>query len=185
MGGACQTALQSSAIAAEVDLLEARAETRWYALKVWVRSEALACTGLRQRGFESYSPVYPERRRYSDRIKVVNQPAFPGYIFCRLNLKSKVNVLSCPAVEYIVGMQRRPVAIAENEIEAIRRCLGAGGRPVEYLRLGQRVRIEYGALSGVEGILTRVDGKDRLTLSVDLLQRSLAVQIDADQVQPA
>ena len=177
--------MQSAMIAGVIDHVEAPADTCWYALKVWVRSEALASTGLRQRGYEAYSPVYPERRRYSDRIKVVNQPAFPGYIFCRFNLKSKVNILSCPAVEYIVGMQRIPVAISEDDIEGIRRCLDAGGRPVEYLQLGQRVRIEYGALSGVEGILTRVDGKDRLTLSVDLLQRSLAVQIDADQVQPA
>ncbi|HEX5226815.1 MAG TPA: transcription termination/antitermination NusG family protein [Bryobacteraceae bacterium] len=185
MGEACQLVPLHSAITSSVDLAEAAVENRWYALKVWVRSEALACTGLRHRGFEPYSPVYPERRRYVDRIKVVSQPAFPGYIFCRFDLKLKSKIISCPAVEYIIAMERVPVPIADEDIEAIRRCIEAGARPVEYLRLGQRVRIEYGALTGVEGILTRVDGKHRLTLSVELLQRSLAIQIDADQVQPA
>lgn len=164
--------------------LDARIAVAWYALKVWSRSEMLASTALRNRGYEPFVPVYQERRRYADRMKVVETAAFPGYIFCRFSPQSKVPVLSSPAVEYIVGLSGTPTPIADTEIAAIRRFIAAGASSVSYLQVGQRVRIEYGALAGIEGILTRVDGQHRLTLSIDLLQRSLALQIDGDQVRP-
>jgi transcription antitermination factor NusG len=174
----------SSTFARDITSLDTSSVKCWYALKVWTRSETLASNALRNRGYEPFSPVYPERRRYADRIKVVDTAAFPGYIFCRFILQLKVPVLSSPSVEYIVGIRGRPTPIADAEIDAISRYIAAGGRPVPYLQIGQRVRIEYGALAGIEGILTRVDGQHRLTLSIDLLQRSLALQIDADQVRP-
>jgi len=164
---------------------DARVAAAWYALKVWTRSEPLASLALRNRGYEPFSPVYPELRRRADRMKVIQTAAFPGYIFCRFNPQSKVPVLSCPAVEYIVSVDGKPTPIADAEIDAIRCCIAAGGRPAPYLPVGKRVRIEYGALAGIEGILTRVDGRHRLTLSIPLLQRSLSLQIDADQVRPA
>ena len=167
------------------DMHVAERSERWYALKVWTRSEALASEALRNRGFETFLPTYPERRRFVDRVKTVNTPAFPGYIFCYFFLQAKIPVLSSPAVEYLVGVRGRPTPIADTEIDAIRRYLAAGGRPVPYLQVGQRVMINYGPLIGFEGILTRVDGQDRLTLSIDLLQRSLALQIDADRVRPS
>jgi len=184
MGGACPKRKMRPSTA-DRDVNVADSSEHWYALKVWTRSEALASEALRNRGFETFSPTYQERRRFVDRVKTVNIPAFPGYIFCYFVLHAKIPVLSSPAVEYIVGVRGRPTPIANTEIDAIRRYLAAGSRPVPYLQVGQKVTINYGPLTGFEGILTRVDGQDRLTLSIDLLQRSLALQIDADRVRPS
>jgi transcription antitermination factor NusG len=156
----------------------------WYALKVHTRSEEIAATALRNRGYEVFAPIYHERRKYSDRMKLVEAAAFPGYIFCRFTEQTKVPVLSSPAVEYIVSTAGVPIAIPDFEIDAIRRALEAGAKPVEYLAVGQRVRIEYGSMVGVEGILTRTGGENRVTLSVDALHRSIAVTVDGDQVRP-
>lgn len=156
----------------------------WHALKVRSGAERKAALALHYRGFVSYAPVYQEVRRYSDRMKTVYAAIFPGYIFCRFRPTWKVSVLSSPAVEYIVGGTGVHVTIDESEIEAIRRCIAAGGRAVPYLRAGQRVRIEHGSLTGIEGIFLRSGGAGRLVLSVDLLQRSIAVEIDSDHVRP-
>jgi transcription antitermination factor NusG len=158
--------------------------TAWYALKVRTRSESVAALALQNRGYVSYSPVYQERRRYSDRMKAVETAAFPGYIFCRFNTNLKIPVLSSPAVEYIVGRAGNHVPIEESEIDAIRRFIAAGGRAVPYLLTGQRVRIEFGPMAGIEGFFVRSGGAGRVTLSVDLLQRSIAVQIDHDYIRP-
>ncbi len=155
----------------------------WYALKVRTRSEDLAATVLRNKGFELFAPVCKERRKYSDRIKWVPVAAFPGYIFCRFNTQKKVPILSSPAVEYIVGMAGAPVPITDSEIEGIRRVVDAGGTPVPYLAIGQLVRVECGPLAGVEGFLIRIGKENRLTLSVHLLQRSVCVTVDADHVR--
>jgi transcription antitermination factor NusG len=156
----------------------------WYALKVRTRSESVAALALRNRGYVTFSPVYQERRRYSDRIKAIETAAFPGYIFCRFNPSWKVPVLSSPAVEYIVQRAGNYAPIEEKEIDAIRRFMAAGGSAVPYLRTGQRVRIECGSLAGIEGILVRVGTTGRVILSVDLLERSIAVQIDIEQILP-
>jgi transcription antitermination factor NusG len=117
-------------------------------------------------------------------MKTVESAAFPGYIFCQFNPSWKVPVVSSPAVEYIVGWVGNYVPIAETEIDTIRRFIAAGGRAVPYLRTGQRVRIEFGSLAGIEGIFVRAGNFGRVTLSVDLLQRSIAVHIDVDHVRP-
>ncbi len=156
----------------------------WYALKVHTRSEDIAALALSNAGYEMFAPVYRERRKYSDRMKSVETAAFPGYIFCRFDAQNKVPVLRSQAVDYIVGIAGVPTPIPDSEIEAIRLALATGAQPAPYLAVGQRVRIEYGALTGVEGILTRNNGEDRITLSVNLLQRSVSMAIDADQVRP-
>ncbi|MGI8958249.1 MAG: transcription termination/antitermination protein NusG [Bryobacteraceae bacterium] len=156
----------------------------WYALKVRTRSELLALEGLRNKGYEPFCPTYRERRRYSDRMKVVENVAFPGYLFCRFDLRKKIPVITSRAIEYIVGTHGTPEPIPEQQIASIRRVLGAGAHPVAYFRVGQRVRVEYGALAGVEGILARDASTGRLIISIDLLQRSVALQIDEHQVRP-
>jgi transcription antitermination factor NusG len=117
-------------------------------------------------------------------MKSVETAVFPGYIFCRFNGQDKVPILSSPAVEYIVSVAGNPVSIDDSTIEAIRRAVELGARPRPYLKIGKRVRIEFGPLAGIEGLLTRDDGRECLTLSVDLLQRSLTVRLEADQVLP-
>lgn len=154
----------------------------WYALKVHTGSEFVALSGLTTRGYEPFLPVYQERRWYSNRIRKFKKPAFPGYLFCRFDMRQKGSILSIPAVSYAVSCAGIPVPIPSTEVDAIRKALEGGGTTAPYLQVGQRVRIQCGALTGVEGILTRVDGEDRLTVSVHLLQRSVAVRVEPDQI---
>jgi transcription antitermination factor NusG len=160
------------------------AEFSWYALKVRTRSERVAVNALRNRGYEPFCPMYPERRRYSDRIKVVENVAFPGYLFCRFDLQKKVPVVSSLAIEYIVGTRGTPVPIPDQQIADLRRALEAGARPAPYFKAGERVRVEFGALAGVEGVLARDATTGRLIVSIDLLQRSVTLHIDEHQVRP-
>jgi transcription termination/antitermination protein NusG len=154
----------------------------WYALKVRTGSEPVAAAGLANRGYEAFLPVYTERRRYSDRLKTVERPAFPGYLFCRFDPHAKASVLSCPAVAYAVGFSGKVAPVPDDEIAGIRKALGAGGLPAPYLQAGRRVRIERGALAGVEGVLTRVGREDRITICIHLLQRAVAVQVSGSDV---
>lgn len=156
----------------------------WYALKVRTRSEPVAATALRNRGYDPFCPIYTQRRRYCDRTKIVENAVFPGYPFCRFNLQKKVSVLSTQAIEYIVAPGGVPAPVPDQQIDGIRRSLEAGAQPTPYFRAGQRVRVELGALAGVEGVLTRDSDMGRLIVSVDLLQRSVALHIDEEHVRP-
>jgi transcription antitermination factor NusG len=155
----------------------------WYAVKVRTRSEPVAVTALRNKGYEALSPATSERRKYSDRMTVVETPAFPGYVFCRMDARQKVPVLSCPAVDYIVGFGGVLTTVPDEEIEGACRLLEAGARPQPYLAVGQKVRVEYGSLAGLEGILERVGKQNRIVVSLQLLQRSVSLDIDEDQIQ--
>ena len=155
----------------------------WYALKVRTRSEPVAVAALRNKGYDPFAPTIAERRKYCDRMSVVRTPAFPGYIFCRLDTRYKVPVLSCPAIDYIVSFAGEPAVVPDLEVDAVRRSLEAGGQPRTYLAVGQRIAIEYGSLAGVEGILERFGKQHRIVVSVHLLQRSVSVEIDEDQIR--
>ena len=100
----------------------------WYAIKVRTRSEPVAVAVLRNKGYDPFSPTIAERRRYSDRMTTVRTPAFPGYIFCRLDVRKKVTVLSCPAIDYIVGFAGALAIVPDEEIDAVR-CAPRSRRP--------------------------------------------------------
>jgi transcription antitermination factor NusG len=156
----------------------------WFALQVRMRHETLVTDHLNGKGYEWFLPLYKSRKRWSDRIKETELPLFPGYLFCRFNPQDRLPILKTPGVTQIVGYNHIPVAVDESEIEAIRALVASGvpNFPCAYLDVGSRVRIESGALRGIEGILTDLKGKRRLVLSVTLLQRSVAVEIDSDAV---
>jgi transcriptional antiterminator RfaH len=155
----------------------------WYALKVRTRSETTAIEALANRGFDTFCPVYQERRRYSDRIKTVESVAFPGYVFCRFAPHERIDVLASKAVDYIVSVAGAPAPIPDSEIEQLRCAIAHGAQPAEYT-VGQRVRVEYGAFAGQEGELIRcTKGSDELLVSISLLQRSVSLQIDREQVR--
>jgi transcriptional antiterminator NusG len=156
----------------------------WFALQVRMRHEAGVVDHLKGKGYEWFLPLYKMRRRWSDRIKEVDAPLFPGYLFCRFDPHNRLPILKTPGVTQIVGYNHVPVPVDEQEIEAIRRLVASGvpNFPCAYLEVGSKVRIEAGALRGLEGILTELKGKRRLVLSITLLQRSVAVEIDSDAV---
>lgn len=158
----------------------------WYALRVKSRHESIVATHLRARGFESSLPLYKCRRRWSDRFKEMELPLFPGYVFCQFNSMNRLPILTVPGIVHVVGVGKTPLPIDETEMAAILTTVASGlpSRPWPFLEIGQKVRIEYGPLSGVEGILLGFRGHQRLVLSVTLLQRSVAVQIDEAWITP-
>jgi transcription antitermination factor NusG len=153
----------------------------WFALQVRTRNESGVAEQLSGRGYERFLPLYKVRKRWSDRIKEVDAPLFPGYLFCRFDPQDRLPILKTPGVMQIVGFKNGPVAVDESEIQALHTIIAAGAphQPWPFLTAGDRVRIESGPLLGLEGILTEVRRSHRLVLSVTLLQRSVAVEIDS------
>jgi len=161
-------------------------ELCWYALQVRPRYEKEVSTALKSKDVEDFLPLHSARRRWSDRIKEVREPLFQGYVFCRLNPAIRVPVLTIPGVVQIVGSGKNPTAIDPNEIAALQSVVRSGlpAKPWPFLRVGQPVRIDSGPLQEIEGILISIKGSHRLVVSVSLLQRSIAVEIDRDWVTP-
>jgi transcription antitermination factor NusG len=159
---------------------------QWFALQVRSRYEHIVATHLDGRGYERFLPLYKSRRRWSDRFKEIEQPLFQGYVFCRLDPFNRLPVLTTPGVTSIVGAGKIPIPIDDAEITSIQVAVRSGLRiePWQFLQIGQRVRMNYGPLCGLEGILVDVRGRHHLMLSVTLLQRSIAVQVDRDWVSP-
>lgn len=156
----------------------------WYALKVRTLSEPKAVVGLRTRGYDPFCPVYQERRRYCDRVRVIEQALFPGYLFCRFDPSLKLPVITSESVEYIVSVDGFPAPIPEAQISDVRRAIEGGARPVPYPSTGQRVRVQAGPFAGIEGVLTGDADRSTLIVSVDLLQGAIALHIDKLDVAP-
>jgi len=119
-------------------------------------------------------------------VKELELPLFDGYVFCKLNLLYRMPALTIPGVIQFVGIGKTPVPIAEEEITALQTVMKSGLRsmPWPFLKVGQQVRVEHGPVRGLEGILLQVKGSHRLVLSVSLLQRSVAVEVDRDSITP-
>ena len=161
--------------------------SEWYALQVYQRLEKITALLLNQKGFDPFLPTYTVKRRWSDRVKVVEQPLFPGYLFCRLDLRQPwLPVLTTPGVISIVGTGKEPSAIPATEIEAVRRIVrsATSAEPWPYLRCGDCVTISDGPLRGTEGILAEMKNACKLVVSIHLLQRSVAVVVDREIVLP-
>ena len=123
------------------------------------------------------------KRRWSDRTKIIDQPLFPGYLFGRFHLNDRVRVLQAPGVKQILGIGNTPAPISEEELANLKMLVAANPVmvPWPYLRAGQRVNIDRGPLAGVKGFVVRAEeGSLRIVVSVDLLQRSVATEIDRD-----
>jgi transcription antitermination factor NusG len=159
----------------------------WYAIQIQARLGSIASATLRGKGYEEFLPLYRSRRRWSDRIKELERPLFPGYLFCRFDVSDRLMpILTTPGVIGIVGAGKSPVPVDDQEIEAVRAVLRSGlmVQPWPFLSVGSRVYIEGGPLAGLEGIITNTDKVYRLIVSVNLLQRSVAVEIDREWARP-
>lgn len=161
-------------------------DSRWYALAVRSNSEKHAAAGLQQNKIENFLPLYRSRRVWSDRIKELDLPLFPGYVFARFALPHKVPVLRSPYVTSIVGFGNGPAPVPDQQIDQIR-ILVASKLPVSpwpFLEADQRVAITAGALRGIEGILIEVKSSWRVVVKIPLLQRAVATTIDRAYVSP-
>jgi transcription antitermination factor NusG len=166
---------------------ESAAGVHWYALRVRMRYEKAVQAALISKGYKEFLPVYRKKSRWSDRVKEIELPLFPGYIFSQFDFHHRLPVLTIPGVAYIIGNGNFPSRVAEHELEGVRRFIASGlpVLPCPYLGVGQLVRVKRGALTGVEGIVVESRGLTRLIMSVTLLHRSVAVQIERDWVGPS
>ena len=160
--------------------------SEWWALYTRHRHEKAVAEMLAAKDFEVFLPLYKSIRRWSDRKMVVTLPLFPCYVFLRGGLHRRLDVVSTPGVHMILFHGERVAIIPDAEIHAIRKAVDVSSRiePHPFLKCGDRVRVIRGSLEGVEGILVRKKNVYRLVLSVDMMAQSVAVEIDASDVEP-
>jgi transcription antitermination factor NusG len=148
------------------------------------------CRTLENKGYELFLPSYKTRRRWSDRFKELELALFPGYLFCRLSPEERtLPVLTTPGVRQLVGVGRQPVPIPDHEITAVQTIVKSGllAKPFPFLRVGQWVRIKHGPLEDLEGYLIGSRKHCRFVVAVEMLQRSVGVEVDGawlEQLSP-
>jgi transcription antitermination factor NusG len=153
----------------------------WFVAQVRAGREHLTARHLRMRGYEVFLPCYTERRRWSDRIRTRERPLFDGYLFCRLSGSVVGKIVTTPGVMRIVGEGGRAVPVPGHEIETIRRIVAERlpCEPWQYLQVGERVSIECGPLRGIRGVVVKSGNTGRIVVSISLLRRAIAVDVDA------
>jgi len=161
-------------------------DTCWYALLTKPRHEKTVAAQLKGKGYEQFLPLYRSWRRSAGRVRDAFLPLFPGYMFCRFNEFRRLPILMTPGVFSIVGIGNAPEPIPDDDIATIQTACSSGLEvgPWPYLERGDRVRVEFGPLKGVEGIFLAEKNSVRLVISVGILQRSLAVEVDRAWVLP-
>jgi transcription antitermination factor NusG len=159
---------------------------QWFALFVRTRWEHSTESLLSGKGFETFLPSYKGKRSSNARLRESTLPLFPGYVFCRFDVQKRLPILVTPGVISIVGSGRIPIPLDDSEITAIQSVVQSGlpAQPWPYLELGEKVRIQDEALGGLEGILISFRGTQRIVISVPLLRRSVALEIDRSRVVP-
>ena len=157
----------------------------WYALKVRPRFERSVVTHLQSRGYDPFLPSYAVKRQWSDRVKSIELPLFPGYVFCQFDINARFPIVTTPGVSFVGGIGRVPEPIAQTEIDSIRSVIASGlhYEPYPYLSAGQLVQVERGALTGLVGLITDLKSGSRLIISINLLKRSVSTEIDRDWVK--
>ena len=160
--------------------------TPWWALYTRHQCEKMVAETLTRKQFEVFLPLYASIRRWTDRQKTLFLPIFPGYVFVRGGLHRRLEIVMTPGVQTILFFGEQVAAIPDTEIHYIRRMVEGPYRaePHPYLKCGEKVRITRGSLKGIEGVLVRKKNLYRMVLSMDLLQQSVAVEIDASDIEP-
>jgi len=158
---------------------------RWYAAYTCSRQEKSVAKQLDERQVQSFLPVYRSWRRWADRRKQIELALFPGDVFVRIALPERLRVLQVPGVVRLVSFNGEPAPLPEQDIEALRNGLEQGmyAEAHPYLRVGRKVRMVRGPLAGTQGVLLRKKDKLRFVISLDVLMRSVAVEVDAADVE--
>jgi transcriptional antiterminator NusG len=153
----------------------------WVAVQTRPNYEQLVARQLTMQGHECFLPVSQSRRRWSDRVKTLDLPLFPGYLFCRCDMSMRWRILSIAGVTRILGCGGMPIRVSEEEIAAVQRLVHSGlaCMPSSRWKIGERVRVQQGPLRGLEGFVMAVEEEPHLFVSVSILQRSIAVKLDA------
>lgn len=162
--------------------------SQWYAIHTRARHEKMVAGRLQEQGVNTFLPLVKETHRWSDRKKIVESPLFSCYVFAQFNMDGRERQQICrtDGVLQIVGMRGEGISIPNEQIETVR-ALVSGQMPWSshpFLKVGQRVRVRGGAMDGVEGIFVARNGDRTIVVSVDAIQRSLAVRIEGYQVEP-
>jgi transcription antitermination factor NusG len=156
----------------------------WFAVQVRARWEQSTAKILSGKGYEILLPTFEVERRWGGRKRTLQLPLFPSYVFCRFDVLKRLPILITPGVVGIVSRGRIPIPVERTEIAALQKLVSSGAQaePWPYLAVGDRVRIEDTTLRGLEGILIAFKGGHRVVVSVSLLQRSVALEIDRASV---
>ena len=161
-------------------------ELFWYAAYTKANHEKRVAQQLEQRCVEHFLPLYESMRRWKDRRIWLQTPLFPGYVFVRLALRDRLQLLQIPGVVQLVSFNGRPAPLPDEDIQTIQNCLGSGHQiePYPYLEAGRRIRVKNGPLQGLEGTILRRKNKTRFVLSFELIMRSVAVEVDSTDLIP-
>ena len=156
----------------------------WYAAYTLPRHEKVVAEQLEVRQVETYLPLYLSARRWAERRALVQLALFPGYVFVRITEGERIRVLDHPGVLRLVTFNGRPAPLPDGEIERLRAALELGkAEPFPFLMPGKRVRVRSGPLAGLEGTILRRKGRMRLVVSVEAIQRSIIVDLDATDLE--
>ena len=158
----------------------------WYVVRVRSNFEKIVTQNFTERGYTTFLPLYRTQRRWSDRVKEVDAPLFPGYTFCKFDPLQKLPILMNPGVVSILESANGPIPVPDSDIASVQAMLKSGlpVGPWPFLQQGQLVLVERGPLKGVEGLIVKLKDNFRLVVSVSLLQRSVSAEIDREWVRP-
>jgi len=178
--------LAVSKLAPAVPQLQLVVRPEWYAVYTHARHEKKVAQQLLERGIEHFLPVYRSTRLWKDRRKELDLVLFPGYVFTRIDAAQKLRVLQLPGVVRFVSFNGQPMALAGDDLDALRNALQHGLRAEHhpYLTAGRRVKVVRGPLTGAQGILQRLKTNCRIVISIDAIMRSVSVEIDESDVEP-
>lgn len=173
-------------MAIRCDSLTWSKDPHWYAAHIRSRHEKKVADQLVGKNVNFFLPLYIAQHRWKDRLAKVELPLFPGYLFVQIPLVERLRVLEVPGVVRLVSTGMDPAPLDDSEIEILRQGLTdkLNAEPYPYLTVGTRVRIKSGSLAGLEGILLRKKDSFRVVISVDLIMRSIAVEISAADLEP-
>lgn len=157
----------------------------WYALYTTARHEKVVARQLEERRIESFLPTCRTWHRWKDRRKLVEVALFPSYVFVRIEEEQKLRVLKVSGAVNVVTFNGKMAPLPQREIDALRNALEneVYAEPCPYLKIGRKVRVVRGPMAGAEGILSRKKDKCRVVISVDVLMRSVAVEVDATALE--